>query len=360
MSNPIKRLFDLYTSDMSYQEIEKVIKREAAEVYEFFKRDIPKPEPYKGKVAKGFIFTRSLFNAFIMRLTPGRRIFYLIALLLFIIGFSQAGHPYVLFAFLILNLLLAFELADKLSAKNELEVARKIQLELIPQHSAKIKKFEIASAYEPAREVGGDYFDIIECPGNRNFIVLGDISGKGMAAALYMVRVQAIIHLLLNSFTNLKELMIDVKKYFSQKLRKEYFLTLITACVKEDGTIDIARAGHPQALYFRNKSLEFEQINSNGIGIGLNDKGVFEKTLDEVNVQPEKDDILLFYTDGVSETMNYRREMYGEENIKRIIKSYHDKSAEEIKNILLRSISAFRGSAYQNDDLTLVILKTIE
>jgi len=357
LSNPIKRLFDLYTSDLSYQEIEKLIKREAAEVYEFFKKDIPKPEPGKSKAAKTFVFIRSLFNAFIMKLTPARRIFYLIALLIFIIGFSQNGHPYVLLAFIILNLLLAFELADKLSAKNELEIARKIQLELIPKHSAKINNYEIASAYEPAREVGGDYFDVIECQDGRNFIVLGDISGKGMAAALYMVRVQAIIHLLLNNFTTLKELMINIKKYFSKNLRKEYFLTLITACINEDGTINLARAGHPQALYYKSKDQQLEELSSNGIGIGLNDKGVFEKTLSEIKIKPEKNDILLLYTDGISETMNYRKEIFGEENIKKIIKTYSENSAEEIKNNLLKSIYAFRGDAGQYDDLTLVVLK---
>ncbi|MFA3782365.1 PP2C family protein-serine/threonine phosphatase [Melioribacteraceae bacterium 4301-Me] len=360
MSNPIKKLFDLYTSDLSYYEIERLIKQEAAEVYEFFKKDIPKPEGNESKAKKSIIFIRSLFNAFIMKLSPARRIFYLIALLIFLIGFSQNGHPYVLLAFIILNALLAFELADKLTVKNELEIARKIQLELIPKHPIKINKYEIASIYKPAKEVGGDYFDVVDCSENRSFIVLGDISGKGMAAALYMVKVQAILHLLLSNFKGLKELLISIKKYFSKNLRKEYFLTLIAACINKDGSIDIVRAGHPLPLYYKNKAKKLEEINVFGIGIGLNDKGIFERTLSETTIQPEKDDIVIFYTDGITETMNYRKEIFGEKNLQKIIVDNSQNSANEIKNIIINSVDSFRKGTNQSDDLTLVVLKAVE
>ena len=356
-SNPIKRLFDLYTSDLSYQEIERLIKREAGEVYEFFAKEIPKPDPTKSKFARGFIFIRSLFNAFILKLTPARRIFYLAALLFFVVGYSQPQNGYVLLAFVIVNLLLAFELADKLSAKGELDVARKIQFDLIPQHSSGINNFEVVSYYEPAREVGGDYFDVIELK-ERAFICVGDISGKGMAAALYMVRVQAIIHMLLENFSSVKEIIINLKKYFSKNLRREYFLTLSMASIEKDGSINICRAGHMPTYWYKNDSKEFDILCPRGIGIGLNDKGVFEKTLEEITIKPASKDIIFFFTDGISEAMNSYFQLFGEENIKRIIKNNSEKSAAEIKNALLNAITAFRGTAYQNDDLTFVLLKT--
>jgi serine phosphatase RsbU (regulator of sigma subunit) len=356
-SNPIKRLFDLYTSDLSYQEIERLIKREAGEVYEFFAKEIPKPNPSKSKFARGLIFIRSLFNAFILKLTPARRIFYLAALLFFVVGYTQLQTGYVLLAFIIVNLLLAFELTDKLSAKGELDVARKIQFDLIPQHSSSINNFEVVSYYEPAREVGGDYFDVIELT-ERTYICVGDISGKGMAAALYMVRVQSIIHMLLENYRSVKEIIINLKKYFSKNLRREYFLTLSMASIEKDGSINVCRAGHMPTFWFKNNSKEFEILCPRGIGIGLNDKGVFEKTLDEITIKPASKDIIFFYTDGISEAMNTYFQLFGEENIKRIIKNNSDKSAGEIKNALLNAITAFRGTAYQNDDLTFVILKT--
>jgi phosphoserine phosphatase RsbU/P len=355
-SNPIKRLFDLYTSDLSADEINRLIKRDASEVYDFYSRDIPKPDPSKNKFTRGFILARSLFNAFLLRLTPARRIFYIITLLFFFAGVSQQSFFYTLLAFLILNLLLAFELADKLSARGELDVARKIQFDLIPKHSLNIHNFEVASYYEPAKEVGGDYFDVIESK-ERSYVIVGDVSGKGMAAALYMVRVQSIIYMLLENFSEVKDLIINLKKYFSNSLRREYFLTLSVACVENEGTIKFARAGHTPAVWFKAANKEFEIVCPQGIGIGLNDKGVFEKTLEDIIIKPESKDIILFYTDGVNEAMNIVREQFGEENIKRIIKNNSEKSAEEIKNALLNAITFFRGNAFQNDDITFVILK---
>lgn len=354
--NPIKKIFDLYTSDLSYQEIERLIKREANEVYEFFKSDIPKPNPYQNKLTRSLIFARSLFNAFILRLTPARRIFYLIAILFFFAGFFEQIPLYLFASFLILNLLLAFELADKLTAKSEIEVARKIQFDLIPKHPTQIYNYQIATYYEPAREVGGDYFDVIE-NGERTYIVVGDISGKGMAAALHMVRVQAIIYQLMNYFTDIRDLMINLKKYFSKNLRKEYFLTITLASLEKDNTIKLSRAGHPPAIKFNTASNEIEVISPQGIGIGLNDKGVFERTLEVAEIKMNHGDILFLYSDGVTDTMNIMRDQFGDENVKRVIKNNSQKSAEEIKSALLNAIISFRGSANQHDDLTMVILK---
>jgi serine phosphatase RsbU (regulator of sigma subunit) len=355
--NPLKRIFDLYTSDLSYQEIERLVKKEASEVYEFFKADIPKPDQSKTKFVRGLIFARSLFNAFLLRLTPARRIFFLISLLFFFVGYTQENSLYIFSSYLIAILLLAFELADKLTAKNELEVARKIQFDLIPKNISTLESFDVAAYYEPAREVGGDYFDIIETP-DRTFIIVGDISGKGIAAALYMVRVQSIIYLLIDSYTEIKEIVINLRKYFSKNLRREFFLTLTIASIEKDGKIKIARAGHPPSFHYLSSSKEFSVLNPAGMCIGLNDKGLFEQTLEELIITPRKDDIILLYSDGLTETMNSIKDLLGEENVKRIIKNNAGKSAEEIKKALLQAVETFRGAAPQNDDITMVILKT--
>lgn len=355
-SNPIKRIYDLYTSDLSYQEIERLIKKEAGEVYEFFARDIPKPNEQRSKFSRGLVFIRSLFNAFILKLTPGRRIFYLAALVLFIIGNINQLPGYIWFAFIVVNLLLAFELADKLSARGELDVARKIQNDLIPKYPTQVFNYDIAAYYEPAREVGGDYFDVIE-QNEKFYLTVGDISGKGMAAALYMVRVQSILHLLLENFSDAREIVINLKKYFSKNLRREFFLTLSLASINKENSIKLIRAGHPPVLWFKCSTKEIEALNTTGLGIGLNDKGVFEKTLEEIEIKPESNDILFFYTDGVTEAMNIMRDLFGEENVKRVITNNSEKSAEEIKESLLRAMSGFRGTALQNDDVTFIVLK---
>ncbi|MFC2085137.1 PP2C family protein-serine/threonine phosphatase [Bacteroidota bacterium] len=359
-SNPLKRIFDLYTSDLTIDEIEKLVKRESAAAYEFYKNQIPQPDLTKNKFIRSLIFIRSIFNAFLLKLSAARRIFYLVALLIFLIGILNGIDSYIIFSFLIINVLLAFELADKLTMKDELDLARKIQNGLMPQNPPLNEFYEISTYYESAREVGGDYFDFIESSGNSGkstYIIIGDISGKGMAAALYMVRVQAIIQFLIKHFKGLTEIITNLKNYFIQNLRREYFLTLLIALIKENGDINFCRAGHMPLLHYKQDSQTFDTLNPSGIGIGLNDKGIFEKTLTELEFSPQKDDILLCFTDGVVETMNSNKVQFGEEKLKKLIIDNSDKSVNEIRGIIVSNLIKFRGDVSQQDDSTFILLK---
>ena len=356
--NPIKRMFDLYTSELSFNEIERLIKKESAAVYEFYKTEIPPLVPHQNKFKRALVFTRSLFNAFLLKLSAARRVFYLSALLIFIVGLLVTNDAYLIFSFLIINFLLAFELADKMVVKDDLELAKKIQTSLMPQNSPENNHFTIAAYCEAAQDVGGDYFDLIESEKlGKTFIVIGDISGKGMAAALYMVRVQAIVHFLIETHSDVKEIIVELKKYFAKKLKREYFLTISIASIDSGGKVKFCRAGHTPLLHFIKSKNEFEIINPKGIGIGLNDKGMFEKMLTEQTIETEKDDILFFYTDGVTEMMNINKLQFGEERIKKIIIENANKSAEEIKEKILQTIQRFRANAPVNDDLTMILLK---
>jgi len=358
-SNPIKRIFELFTSNLSFEEIERVIKRDLPDAYEYFAQDIPKPDVSKNKFIRGLIFIRSLFNAFLLKLSAARRFFYIIALLLFLIGYFNQINSYLLLSFVILNVLLAFELSDKLTTKSELDLARKIQANLMQQKKIKNKHYTIVTHYQAAREVSGDYFEILHPAGDdeRTFLFIGDISGKGVAAALYMVRVQAIIQLLINKTKSPKEIIIGLKKYFFQNLRKEFFLTIVGASIEKNGEMKICRAGHTPVIHYKKAENKFELISPKGLGIGFNDHGVFEKILEEKNIMPEKGDILLFYTDGLTETMNPYRTQFGLEEIKNIIQRNADKTVKEIKKLIIDSINIFQQDEPQSDDITLILLK---
>ncbi|GAB4141403.1 MAG: hypothetical protein Fur0015_11100 [Ignavibacteriales bacterium] len=358
-SNPIRRIFDLYTSDLTLQEIERLIKKESTAVYEFYKNEMPTPQTNRSKFIRGLIFTRSLFNAFLLKMNAARRIFYILALLLFFLGFANQNGSYLITSFLIVNLLLAFEMADKLTAKDELELASKIQSSLLPSVSPTNQFYEIASYYKSAKEVGGDYFDFIykDDSDEKLFVAIGDISGKGMAAALYTIRVQAILQFLINNFSSIPEIMINLKKYFSRKLRKEYFLTIMLSSINSDGSLSICRAGHMPALHYRAKEKQLDILNPKGIGIGLNDKGAFEKTLEEITIHPEKDDLVFFYTDGVIDAMNIDKVQFGEERLRKIITEKSSFSAEDLKEYIVKYLEYFTYNASQNDDFTLIVLK---
>jgi serine phosphatase RsbU (regulator of sigma subunit) len=356
--NPIKRLFDLYTSELSFDEIERMIKMESSAVYEFFKNEIPEPVPYQNKFKRGFTFIKSLFNAFLMKLSPARRVFYLVALIVFIVGVAGPNTAYLIFSFLILNVLIAFELADKLIVKDDIVLAKKIQKRLMPEPPYENEHFNISAYSEAAREVGGDYFDIVKSGKyEKTFIIVGDISGKGIAAALYMVRVQAIFQFLIENHSDPKKIIIELKKHFAKRLEKEYFLTLSIASVDRKGKIKYSNAGHLPLLHFIQNENKFVEINPTGIGIGFNDKGMFEKTLAEETVKAEPNDILCFYTDGVTEAMNNSKIQFGVERLQRIIDENSEKSIDEIKNKILLTINNFRGTAEVNDDISIVLLK---
>lgn len=172
-----------------------------------------------------------------------------------------------------------------------------------------------------------------------------------------MVRVQAIVHSLIKSTSNPKEIIINLKKTFSEKLLPEYFLTLITASISNDGTITMCKAGHPPVLHYKKDVNEIDTINIKGMGIGLKDKGIFEKTIEEKSIKPNSGDVLLFYTDGITEAMNKFKAEFGMDRLKRVLEESANLPANEIKQKILQSVYFFRGEAPQFDDITLVVLK---
>lgn len=355
--NRIKHLFDLYTSDLSYSEIEKLIKRDSAEVYEFFTANIPKSDPHENKLRRGFKFFKGIFNAFVLKLTPARRILYFLTLIFFFFGINGQNNLQIFLSFLVLNLLLAFELADKLTLKSEIDIASKVQNGLVPNSPPKHEVYDIAIHYEPAKIVSGDYFDFINTNNNDLYYFIGDISGKGMSAALFMVQVRSIIHSLTNLCNSPKEVLVKLKEIFSQDLKPGTFLTIVSALIKNDGSIQLSRAGHNTIYYYKKETNEIEVLFPKGLAIGFNDKGVFASSLEEIVITPNKGDIIVFYTDGVTEAMNEKDEQFGEIRFKDEIIKNASKSVDEIRDRIIRSIIRFRGNSVQSDDLTLTIFK---
>ena len=359
-TNSIKRIFDLYTSDLSVDEIERLIKKESADVYKYFAKDTVKQDKNRNKFFRALIFLRNLFNAFVLRLTPARRILYLAAIFIFFIGYIQNFDGYLLFSFLMINLLLAFELADKLTAKDEITLARKIQDSLIPQKPPANNNYDISCFYESANDVSGDYFDFIPEKDNKLIFVIGDISGKGLPAALYMVRAQAIIHSLLNHFDDLRNVVNNLKTYFCENLQPGFFLTLSAAKIDQKGELKFFRAGHTPALLYKYAENKFYDISPKGMGIGLKDNGMFSDILEEKTLHTSSGDIVMFYTDGITDTQNPDMQQFGMAPVKEIIRAHSEKSSEEIKDKLMEKLNNFRKTKDGNDDITFVIFKRKE
>jgi serine phosphatase RsbU (regulator of sigma subunit) len=357
----LNRLYDFYTSDLNYKEIEKLIKRDIPELYNFYTKkmkDSTGPERTPRKFIK---FIRALFIEFLQQLTPVRRLLYTVGLVFFLYGFLSEQYHLSFFGFILVNLLLAFELADKLVAKDELAVARDVQIGLMPKEAPKNKFYDISCYSEAAREVGGDYFDFItnDTSPDIMYTVIGDISGKGMGAALHMAQVQAVLHNLIGYNNSPKEILVLLNDNFIKIFKKGSFFTTILACITQDGSILFSRAGHTPLIHYRKLENKCVNIIPRGMGIGLSHNSIFENSLEEIKIHPESGDVLVFYTDGIVEAMNDYMQEFGETNLMTIILRNADSPAKRIQELILENVSAFIGSSPVHDDLTLIVMKAL-
>ena len=355
----IRRFSKLYSSALSLREIEGLIKRDAPGIYEFYLRDVKQAGRDAHPFSRGVNFVGSLFMAFLLKLTPARRMFYSLALFVFIYGFLVGSWIWGVLGFLALNLLLAFELADKLTARDDLEVAREIQMGLMPRNAPEDTPFDIACYSEAAREVGGDYYDFIQPaqPADTTLIVIGDVSGKGMGAALYMVQVKAILRNLISQHERPHEILTTLNTQLKQILRQGSFFTVSIASVNAKPELTLCRAGHMPLIHYQHECKTCREVVPGGIGIGLPDHGRFAELLEETTVPFAPGDVLLFYTDGLVETMNTSKVEFDDFRLKQLIEANAAKPAREIQNAILSALARFRGAAPPLDDITLIVMK---
>ncbi len=357
----LRRLFYFYTGELNYNDFQKLVKKDVPEVYDFYVRRMKKPDKSRNRVLDFIFFTRNLFLEFLYLLTPVRRIIYSLGLILFVLAYFGNDWGFAVWGFILINLLVAFELADKLTAKDELEVAREIQLNMMPKSPPANKYYEISCFMETAREVGGDYYDFIKPDVNneKTFVVIGDVSGKGMSAALHMVQVQSILHNIVKEDSSPKRILLTLNQNLKRVLRKGSFLTLSVAEVNSGGEIILSRAGHMPLIHYQKSTGRCNRVIPRGLGIGLANEPVFSNSTEEISLIPQPGDLFVFFTDGVVEAMDGYYRTFGEEKLTGLICNNSDKSAEEIQNIIVNAIKNFTYSSPVQDDLTLIVMKAV-
>jgi len=354
-------IYKLYTEDLDRSHLEKLIKTEAPEVYQFYLNSL-KNKNYESynKGERIFIFAKDLAVAFLLKLNPVRRIAYSLAIVIFFYAAFINNWMWATFSFIVMNLLLAFELAGKLSAADELEVAAKIQAKLTKIDIPDFKKIEFARFIKSAREVGGDYLSLHTPEGEncrRHYIVMGDISGKGMAAAIYMIQVHALLKYFTLRLENLKQTFVSLNDIVKKLFDKGIFFTAIGVTIENEEKIKVIRAGHSPFLHFCSESGKCNEIVPKGIGLGMNDNGLFSKTIEEFEADLKPGDLYIFFTDGVTETKNRFNEDFGTDRLKNIILKAKDKNVNDILDSILYNIQIFKETAEPDDDLSLMIIK---
>jgi sigma-B regulation protein RsbU (phosphoserine phosphatase) len=340
-------------------EMDALVRQESAKAYTFYQQDHDSRDRLPaGGLSRKLSVGKALFLSFLRKLTPARRLAYLAALVAFVWGYLQGDWAGAFVGFVVLNFLLALELAEKLLTKDELEIARSIQFSLYPAVTPEIEHLDVACYFQPANVVGGDYFDYALDENRRFTVILGDVSGKGMPAALYAMKLQALFEILVRGALGPKQMLTQMNDVISARIERKYFITAVVGVLDfHRSRLLLSRAGHNHPLHYAAATTATRWLRPNGIGIGMGRGTSFDDLLEEVDVSLAPGDVLLFYTDGVSEAMNAANETFGYDRLERVLRETAHLPASEIKQHLLRSVERFRQGTPFADDATFVVTK---
>jgi phosphoserine phosphatase RsbU/P len=258
---------------------------------------------------------------------------------------------------------LLIQAAEKKRLEEELRIAHEIQMSLLPQGPLDAPGVSIVALCVPAREVGGDYYDVLRLPDGRIGLLIADVSGKGTSAALYMAELKGLMLSLSKIHTSPRELLIQANRLIAEHLDSRSFITMTYAVIDcAMGTMTFARAGHTPLIYVPGPGAgprTAQILVPDGLVLGLKiDNGEkFEALLEEDTLALHPGDVCLFYTDGVTEAMNTGDDYFGDARLGELVEQHADLPAEEIRERVLREITAFVGAAPQHDDMTMILLK---
>ncbi len=242
--------------------------------------------------------------------------------------------------------------------EKELQIAREVQLRLLPQDTPQSDAFEIETLTITAYEVGGDYFDFYVAGNRQTGVVIGDVSGKGTSAAFYMAEVKGIIQSLAGQYNSPRDILIHSNRILFKSIEKTSFISLLALQLDpQEGNIAFARAGHCPIIHYQAETDKTEILEPAGIAAGLEDGKIFEKYLKEYKIPMHRDDIIVLYTDGLSEARNKNDEEFGEERLCNTVKENRYLSAPELKEVIIDEILRFLEGQNLHDDLTLVLIK---
>lgn len=350
-----EKIYNLYTSDLTSNEFEKLVNKDIPGLYRFYSRDMKRPDANQDKFKRWLLFVRNFAVALLKKLTPLRRLLFSIAIFIYIAGFITKNTHWYGIAIFILVFLVVLEVADKIIAKDEISIAREVQNSMIPREAPKYQGYEIECYCETANDVGGDFIDFVTRE-NKLLITIGDISGKGMGAALHMVHVRAIIRYVSDLIASPVDILKTLNKDIIKNFKKGLFLTAVIAEVDNE-KITLARGGHPPIIIYKKSENRCIEIKPNGAALGMLNSELFDKTISAEEIVPDNGDVIFIYTDGIFEAMNSKRDEYGIAKVKKVLDANAYKDVTDIKRILIDSVNNFRGMQEVNDDVTFAIIK---
>ncbi len=358
-------LRDLFTRDITREGLKDLLKRDPRDTLRFYTSEIDfkslRPLPWYKR------YPETAWRVFVStayRLSPPRRIAFALAILAIVLGGIQSlllklqvgdrstGAVWWLIGIAILILLLLMELRDKLSLKGDLEIAREIQFGLVPSKPFHRNGVSIYSFMRPSNTVGGDYVDIIELDGRCVAAIIGDVAGKGMPAALLMALLQGSLRTLITAGFRGPELIVKLNDYLCESLPTNSLVTLFYGELDTTtGEFHYINAGHNPAFLIRSGPM-FEPLRSTAIALGIREEPNFEAA----DAQLSPGELLLLYTDGITEAFNEADEEYGEGRMVEFLRNHTGLDKEEFIHALIEDVLRFCGDARPGDDMTALLI----
>jgi sigma-B regulation protein RsbU (phosphoserine phosphatase) len=249
-------------------------------------------------------------------------------------------------------------ISERVRMAKELEIARSVQMSLLPRMDPRVEGFDIAGVCVPAQEVGGDYFDFISLGGKRLGIAIGDVSGKGVPAAIYMTLTKGILQSHAEETISPKTVLSKVNSLMYRTIERNSFVSMFYAILDvANRTITFARAGQCPLILTQEPGQPGSFLSPPGMALGLEMGKVFDSVLEEQSITLSAGEVLVFYTDGFTEAMNEEEEEFGEERLVASVARHRDEPAATVIRAICDEVSTFAGSRAQHDDMTMVVIK---
>jgi len=364
--------FEAYTRGLTTADLERLFTRDTPEAYRFFSRQIDfnelKTRPWYRRVLGT---ARLLFLAFTLKLTPARRAIYGLSLLACLVGLVELfrevhllliPHPafapgtmWLLTGFLLVNLLVLLEVADRLTLKNDLEIAREIQQSMLPRAAFKAPGVEAFGMTRPANTVGGDFYDILQLPDGRVLLALGDVAGKGSPAALLMALLLAMMRTLVDEGLEGAELVARLNVQIGRHAPNSRFVTLFMAVLDPStGAMTYVNAGQNPPL-LRRRDGSYERMRAGGMALGMFERATY--TAGTTTLEPNE--ILVMFSDGITEAEDVNTQPFDEAGVQAVVDGQGWGSAKELGWALFEAVESHSGERRLLDDLTVLAVRRL-
>jgi serine phosphatase RsbU (regulator of sigma subunit) len=344
---------------MRESEFQRLFDRDAARAYDVVTREHGSETEPEDAFWRFLYRVRIFFLGLSYRLSPPRRLLFVICIVLAlwgVTGIELGNTPAVRVALLPLLsiagliLLLVLELADRVVIRDELEVARELQRELLPEDGPDVAGYDFAFSYRTANTIGGDYYDFLHLDDGRLAIVVGDASGHGIAAGLLMAIANSALKLGVDLDPDPVAVTGLVNRALCRTGGRRAFMTLFCGVLEPaTGELEFVCAGHPFP-FLRRDDGRIEELGVGGLPLGM----VYVRAFEAHRTVVEPGDILLLYTDGIVETLDGAGDSFGFERLRDGLAP--GGSSKRVHDRLLRELESFRGEEPVHDDRSLVVM----